>query len=535
MLTIKKLRKSMGGRLLFEEADMTVNWGERVALVGANGTGKSTIFKIILGKEEKDGGSVAVDEYGMVGYLEQEAGNPGEATVLEIAMGISDELRDAMETMRLADKEGTTDSEKFGEAQDKFEELNGFQLEPKAKKILAGLGYSQEDFKRPANVFSGGWIMRAHLARLLVEEPDLLMLDEPTNHLDLVSLMWFQRYLQNYPGALLVISHDRSFMDAVVEKVYEIDEQKMHPYEGNYSRYLEQKDDRYDQQMRAFQNQKKEIAKIQSFIDRFRSVGSKASQVQSRIKMIEKMDKIPKPRKPRKLFHFHFPQPPRSTQRVISLENVDKSYGDKVIYKNLDVHIERGDRVVLVGPNGAGKSTLMKMLAGAEKGDSGKRNVGTTTKIGYFSQHRAATLNEGNTVLREVCDAGGGMRDDEARAILGSFLFKKEDVAKKVGVLSGGEKSRLSLVKFLVDPPNLLLMDEPTTHLDLTSIEALISALKTFEGTLVFISHDVHFIRSLADHTWHIEGGEVKKYAGDYDYYLQKSGSFGEDFFDFEA
>lgn len=535
MLTIKKLRKSMGGRLLFEEADMTVNWGERVALVGANGTGKSTIFKIILGKEEKDGGSVAIDEYGMVGYLEQEAGNPGEATVLEIAMGISDELRDAMETMRLAHKEGTTDSEKFGEAQDKFEELNGFQLEPKAKKILAGLGYSQEDFKRPANVFSGGWIMRAHLARLLVEEPDLLMLDEPTNHLDLVSLMWFQRYLQNYPGALLVISHDRSFMDAVVEKVYEIDEQKMHPYEGNYSRYLEQKDERYDQQMRAFQNQKKEIAKIQSFIDRFRSVGSKASQVQSRIKMIEKMDKIPKPRKPRKLFHFHFPQPPRSTQRVISLENVDKSYGDKVIYKNLDVHIERGDRVVLVGPNGAGKSTLMKMLAGAEKGDSGKRNVGTTTKIGYFSQHRAATLNEGNTVLREVCDAGGGMRDDEARAILGSFLFKKEDVAKKVGVLSGGEKSRLSLVKFLVDPPNLLLMDEPTTHLDLTSIEALISALKTFEGTLVFISHDVHFIRSLADHTWHIEGGEVKKYAGDYDYYLQKSGSFGEDFFDFEA
>lgn len=535
MLTIKKLRKSMGGRLLFEEADMTINWGERIALVGANGTGKSTIFKIILDKEEKDGGSIVKDEYGMIGYLEQEAGDPGEATILEIAMGVSPELREAMETLRICEKEGKTDSDEYGAAQDRYEELNGFQLEPKAKKILAGLGYAQEDFKRPANVFSGGWIMRGHLARLLVEEPDLLMLDEPTNHLDLNSLMWFQRYLQNYPGALLVISHDRSFMDGVVEKVYEIDEQKLIPYEGNYSRYLEQKDERYDQQMRSFQNQKKEIAKIQSFIDRFRSVGSKASQVQSRIKMIEKMDKIPKPRKPRKLFHFHFPQPPRSTQRVISLENVDKAYGDKVIYKNLDVHIERGDRIVLVGPNGAGKSTLMKMLAGAEKGDSGKRNVGTTTKIGYFSQHRAVTLNENNTVLREVCEAGGGMRDDEARAILGSFLFKKEDVAKKVGVLSGGEKSRLSLVKFLVDPPNLLLMDEPTTHLDLTSIEALVSALKTFEGTLVFISHDVHFIRSLAQHTWHIEGGEVKKYSGDYDYYLQKSGTFGDDFFDFEG
>ncbi|MDB4508573.1 ATP-binding cassette domain-containing protein, partial [Akkermansiaceae bacterium] len=374
MLTIKKLRKSMGGRILFEEADMVINWGERIALVGANGTGKSTIFKIILGQEEKDSGSIVKDEYGMIGYLEQEAGNPGEATILEIAMGINEEIREVMKVLRESTKNGTTDSAEYAAAQDRYEELNGFQLEPKGKKILAGLGYAQEDFARPANVFSGGWVMRAHLARLLVEEPDLLMLDEPTNHLDLSSLMWFQRYLKNYPGALLIISHDRSFMDSVIEKVYEIDEQKLTPYEGNYSRYLELKDERYDQMMRAFQNQKKEIAKIQSFIDRFRSVGSKASQVQSRIKMIEKLDKVPKPRKPRKLFHFHFPQPPRSTQRVISLENVDKAYGEKVIYKNLDVHIEREDRIVLVGPNGAGKSTLMKMLAGTEKGDAGKRN-----------------------------------------------------------------------------------------------------------------------------------------------------------------
>jgi len=507
---------------------MTINWGERVALVGPNGAGKSTLFKIILGEEEADHGTVDKDDYGMVGYLAQEAGNPGEASILEIAMGISEEFREILETMRVA----SNSSEEFGKAQDRFEELNGYQLEPKAKKILAGLGYSQEDFSRPANMFSGGWIMRAHLARLLVEEPDLLMLDEPTNHLDLNSLMWFQRYLQQYPGALLIISHDRAFMDGVVEKVYEIEEQKFIPYEGNYSRYLVQKDERYDQQLKAFLNQKKEIARIQEFIDKFRSVGSKASQVQSRVKMIEKMERLPKPRKPRKLFHFHFPQPPRSTQRVISLENVDKAYGDNVLYKNLDIFIERGDRIVLVGPNGAGKSTLMKMLAGVEKGDAGKRNVGTTTRIGYFSQHRAATLNEDNTVIEEVVEAGGGMREEEARAILGSFLFKKDDVRKRVKILSGGEKSRLSLVKFLVNPPNLLLMDEPTTHLDLTSIEALVSALKSYEGTLVFISHDVHFIRSLAEQTWHIEGGEVKKYAGDYDYYLQKSGAFGDDFFD---
>jgi len=518
----------MGGRILFEDSEMTINWGERVALVGPNGAGKSTLFKIILGEEEADHGTVDKDDYGMVGYLAQEAGNPGEASILEIAMGISEEFREILETMRVA----SNSSEEFGKAQDRFEELNGYQLEPKAKKILAGLGYSQEDFSRPANMFSGGWIMRAHLARLLVEEPDLLMLDEPTNHLDLNSLMWFQRYLQQYPGALLIISHDRAFMDGVVEKVYEIEEQKFIPYEGNYSRYLVQKDERYDQQLKAFLNQKKEIARIQEFIDKFRSVGSKASQVQSRVKMIEKMERLPKPRKPRKLFHFHFPQPPRSTQRVISLENVDKAYGDNVLYKNLDIFIERGDRIVLVGPNGAGKSTLMKMLAGVEKGDAGKRNVGTTTRIGYFSQHRAATLNEDNTVIEEVVEAGGGMREEEARAILGSFLFKKDDVRKRVKILSGGEKSRLSLVKFLVNPPNLLLMDEPTTHLDLTSIEALVSALKSYEGTLVFISHDVHFIRSLAEQTWHIEGGEVKKYAGDYDYYLQKSGAFGDDFFD---
>ncbi|MDG1671671.1 MAG: ABC-F family ATP-binding cassette domain-containing protein, partial [Akkermansiaceae bacterium] len=301
---------------------------------------------------------------------------------------------------------------------------------------------------------------------------------------------------------------------------------------GNYTKYLQLKEERYDQQLKAFLNQKKEISRIQEFIDKFRSVGSKASQVQSRVKMLEKMERLPKPRKPRKLFHFHFPQPPRSTQRVISLENVSKAYDDNVLYTNLDVFVERGDRIVLVGPNGSGKSTLMKMLAGIEKGDAGKRNVGTTTKIGYFSQHRAATLNENNSVLEEVVDAGGGMRENEARSILGSFLFKKDDVQKRVGVLSGGEKSRLSLVKFLVDPPNLLLMDEPTTHLDMTSIEALVSALKQYEGTLVFISHDVHFIRSLAEHTWHVADGEVKKYSGGYDYYLQKSGAFGDDFFD---
>ncbi|MGB2455158.1 MAG: ABC-F family ATP-binding cassette domain-containing protein, partial [Akkermansiaceae bacterium] len=273
------MTKALGGRVLFENSEMTINWGERVALVGPNGAGKSTLFKIVLKEEDADQGTVDLDEYGMVGYLAQEAGDPGNASIMEIAMGITAEHREVLETMRTK----AEDSEEFGKSQDRWEELNGYQLEPKAKKILAGLGYSQEDFDRPADMFSGGWIMRAHLARLLVEEPDLLMLDEPTNHLDLNSLMWFQKYLQQYPGALLIISHDRSFMDGVVEKVYEIDEQKFINYTGNYTKYLQLKDERYDQQMKAFQNQKKEIARIQEFIDKFRSVGSKASQVQSRV------------------------------------------------------------------------------------------------------------------------------------------------------------------------------------------------------------------------------------------------------------
>jgi ATP-binding cassette, subfamily F, member 3 len=532
MLTIKKLTKTIGGRTLFEDADFSVNWGERVALVGPNGAGKSTLLKIIIGQDEADRGKVDLDEYGQVGYLAQESGDPADDTILQIAMGITAPLRKAMKVMRECEAAGTTDAPEFAAAQDKFEELNGYQLEPKAKKILGGLGYKQDEFDRPAREFSGGWVMRAHLAQLLVKEPDLLILDEPTNHLDLVSLLWFQKYLQNYSGALLMISHDRTFMDGVVEKVYEIDECTFVPYKGNYSDFLRLKDERYEQQMQTYRNQRKEIERVQEFINKFRSVASKASQVQSRVKQLEKMEKVPKPRKPRKLFNFHFPQPPRSTQRVLFLEGISKSFGEKHLYSNLDVLVERGDRIVLVGPNGSGKSTLLKMMAGLEPADAGKVTAGTTTKLGYFSQHRSTTLNEHNTVLEEVVDAGGGMSENEARSILGSFLFKKDDVSKKVGVLSGGEKSRLSLVKFLVDPPNLLLMDEPTTHLDLTSIEALLSALKQYEGTLVFISHDVHFIRSLAEHTWHVADGKVMKYSGGYDYYLQKSGFYGDDFFD---
>jgi ATP-binding cassette subfamily F protein 3 len=524
VLIIRKLTKTVGGRTLFEDADMTINWGERVALVGPNGAGKSTLFKMILKEEDEDAGSVDVDDYAVVGYLEQEAGDPGAETILEIAIGITPELTEAIRTMREHEAAGTTDSAEYHKGQDVFDAANGYQLEPKAKKILAGLGFAPDTFDNPAHEFSGGWIMRAHLAKLLVMEPDLLMLDEPTNHLDLTALVWLQRYLLNYPGALLMISHDRDFMDALIETVYEIDEEKLISYTGNYTSYLEQRNKRYTQKVQAYRNQNKEIERVQEFIERFRSVTSKAAQVQSRVKTLEKMKRIPKPIAPRKVFKFNFPQPQRSNQKVIELEKVHQAYGDKVIYESLDLTIERGDRMVLVGPNGAGKSTLLKILAGQLEFQSGTRKAGFNTKLGYYSQHRTQSMNEANTVLEEVMASGGDMREDEARSILGSFLFRRTDVHKKVRVLSGGEKSRLNLVKFLVNPPNLLLMDEPTTHLDIISIEALLQALKHYEGTLVFISHDVHFIKNLAEITLHVDNGKLTRYAGGYDYYLEKSG-----------
>ena len=532
MLTIKKLTKTLGGRTLLREADMSINWGERVALVGPNGAGKSTLFRMILDEDAPDEGTIERDEYAITGYLPQEAGEPTDETIIEIAMGITPEMIGILRTMREHEKTGDLSHPDFAKAQDQFTLLNGYQLEPKAKKILAGLGFKQDDFQKPAREYSGGWVMRAHLAQLLVMEPDLLMLDEPTNHLDLISLLWLQRYLLNYSGAVLMISHDRDFMDSIIETVVEIDPDaaQLISYTGNYSSYLEQREKRHDKAVQAYRNQRKEIDHVQEFIDRFRQVGSKASQVQSRIKSLDKLVRIEKPRSPRKPFKFAFPQPPRSNQKVIELKKISQAYGEKRIYKDLDLTVERGDRIVLVGPNGAGKSTLLKVLAGQLEIDGGERAPGYATKIGYYSQHRAETLNENNTVLEEVLGACTTLRDEDARSILGTFLFRRADVEKRCGVLSGGEKSRLNLVKFLVDPPNLLLMDEPTTHLDILSIDSLVQALKSFEGTLVFISHDVHFIRTLAESTLHITrnaddtAAELSKYTGGYDYFLEKSG-----------
>ena len=533
MLTIKKLKKTIGGRTLFEEADMQVNYGERVALVGPNGAGKSTLFSLLLKKDEADSGTIDRDEWTMIGHLAQEGEAIGEETVLDVATGRAGEIPALEKRLKELEEAGTVDIPEYSEASSKHAALSDPKVEAKAKKILVGLGYKQEDFERKAKELSGGWVMRAHLARLLVMEPDLLLLDEPTNHLDLVSLLWLQNYLKTYPGAVLLISHDRQFMDEIIETVYEISECRLHSYSGNYTAYLEERDARYERQNAAYKNQQKEIADLREFYDRFRQVASKASQAMSKLKQIERMELIEKPLPPRKPFRFQIPQPPRGGQRAVILEEIHMAYptsrGERKVYEGLDLTVERMERTVLVGPNGAGKSTLLKILAGVLEFQKGKRIEGPNAKIGYFSQHRAATLDPNKSILDEVKASNGELSENDARGILGSFLFRKDDIYKKTSVLSGGEKTRLNLVKFLVDPPNLLLMDEPTTHLDIHTVESLIMALGAYEGTLVFISHDVHFIRKLATKVLQVNNGKVTPYLGTYDDFLEKVGALGNE------
>jgi ATP-binding cassette subfamily F protein 3 len=520
MLTVSQVSKSFAGRVLFEGASLQVNRGDRIGLVGPNGAGKSTLFSLILGEASPDEGRVAIEKSASIGFLPQESVAAGDETVLELACAISPELERARRVMKATPE----DSPEHHEALHIFDEHGGWQLEPRAKRILAGLAFRESDFTREARTMSGGWIMRAHLARLLVMEPDLLLLDEPTNHLDLESLVWFQEYLRTYPGAILMISHDREFLNQLVGSIVEIAHRRLNRYRGNWDDYVREKAAREEQQLAAFKNQQREIAALQEFADRFRAKASKASQAQSKLKQIERMEKIEAPLASEKsVARFRFPQPPRSGTRVITLKDVRHAYGSLVVYDSLNFEAERGQCTVLVGPNGAGKSTLLKLLAGVLEVQIGTRDLGHNVKVGYFAQHRVEMLDGRHTVLESVLDSPHPAPEQTARTVLGSFLFRGDDVFKPVAVLSGGEKSRLALVKLLLDPPNLLLMDEPTTHLDVGSIDALIGALAQFEGTLIFISHDVHFIRAIAKTVLHISAGRLTPYAGDYDYYLEKS------------
>ncbi|MBT6849891.1 MAG: ABC-F family ATP-binding cassette domain-containing protein [Opitutae bacterium] len=526
MLTISQVSKGFGPQTLFTEVSLRLLSGDRVGLVGPNGTGKTTLFSIILGAAEPDAGKIEVERGTRIGFLPQESAPTGEETVIELATSISPELESIFLTLRKFEEHDAP--ERF-EALEKFVELDGHHLEAKAKRILAGLAFRPEDFDKPAHTLSGGWIMRAHIARLLVMEPDLLMLDEPTNHLDLETLGWFQGQLNRYSGVILTISHDREFLNGICDGIVEISHRKLHRYNGNYENYLVQKAEREAQHMAAYQNQQREIAHLESFIRRFRAKASKATQAQARIKQLEKMERIEAPESAAATIAFQFPQPQRSGQRVVTCKTVRQAYDELVVYKDLNLEVEKHQRIVLVGPNGAGKSTLLKILGGIVPIQSGSCELGHNVEVGYFSQQRVEVLNLERTALEEAMErVENDMTEVNVRTLMGAFLFRGDDVFKKVKVLSGGEKSRLALIKLLLAPPNLLLLDEPTTHLDMPSIDAFIKALKSYTGTIVFVSHDVHFIRAIAEHTIQIETGKITPYAGDYDYYLRKSGAMSE-------
>jgi ATP-binding cassette subfamily F protein 3 len=493
MLTVAGLSKSFGGRELFDDVSLTLQSGERVAITGPNGAGKSTLLKIILGHEAPDAGEVTFIRGTRTGYLPQETEAAGNETVLEIAVP--------------------------------HEHEHDGQFIAKAKQMLASVGFKQSDFNRAARELSGGWTMRAHLARLLAQEPDLLMLDEPTNHLDLETLLWFQDYLRNYPGAILLISHDREFLNNLCTHIAELRAARILRYTGNYDSYLEQRASAEATMAATALAQQRKIDQLQTFVDRFRAKNTKATQAQSKLKQIERIkeEMVEAPSGDGPTVGFRFPQPQRSGQKVITLEKIKFGYGEKLIYDGMDFLAERGQRIVLVGPNGAGKSTLLKLLADVLQPQSGVRKLGHNALHGYFAQHRAQMFSPDHTVMQEAMDTPQRVSEQAVRNILGSFLFRGDDVFKPVTVLSGGEKSRLALVKLLLNPPNLLLMDEPTTHLDLASVDALIEALKQYEGTLIFISHDVHFIRQLSNHVVRVEAGRLTHFTGGYQYYLDKT------------
>ncbi len=527
MLTLSGITKAYGGRTLFSDVTLQINREDRIGLVGPNGAGKTTLFSMMLGEGSPDAGEIITERNVKIGYLPQESAPIADETVIELATAISPEfvkLRRVIKAWELDHPIEAQHSEDIHDnIHDRYNELDGYRVEAKAKQILAGLSFREKDFDRPAREMSGGWVMRAHLARLLTQEPDLLMLDEPTNHLDLDALIWFQGYLQGYPGAILVISHDREFLNSLVGSIVEIRQSKLMRYRGNYDEFLIQREASEAQLLSAYKNQQREIAHMMDFVNRFRAKASKAAQAQSKLKAVERMDKIEAPIDDNAKVSFSFPQPQRSGQRVIRLEGIHQAYGQNVVYSGLDFEAERGQCIVLVGPNGAGKSTLLKVLGDAIKPQAGTRELGHNVKSGYYSQYRVEMLDPSRSVLDEALDTPQRVTEQSVRTLLGSFLFRGDDVFKKVSVLSGGEKSRLALVKLLLDPPNLLLMDEPTTHLDMNSIDALIYALGQFEGTLIFISHDVYFIRALAKHVIHINAGVLTPYAGDYQYYLDKT------------
>jgi ATP-binding cassette, subfamily F, member 3 len=524
VLSISNISYFIGGRALYENASMFVKPDDKIGLIGLNGRGKSTLLRIINNELRLDAGSISKSKDCTIGFLNQDLlSYQSEDSILTVAM---EAFKDAVDTQRQMEKilhqletQYSDDLvNKLTRLQEKFEQLDGYTMQAKAEEVLEGIGFSTTDLHRPLREFSGGWRMRVMLAKLLLEKPSLLMLDEPTNHLDLPSIEWVENYLRNYEGTVIIVSHDRTFLDNVINKTVEVTQQQLISYEGNYSYYLEEKEMRETIQQNAFENQQAKIRQAERFIERFRAKATKARQVQSRVKALDRMDLIEEVVDDTAAINFKFKFQQPSGRYVITLKDVSKSYGAQQILIKTNAVIERGDKIALIGANGKGKSTLLRIISGGEPVE-GERIPGYNVIQGFYAQHQLESLHVDNEILDELKQAGSSKTEQELRGVLGCFLFSDEDVFKKIKVLSGGEKSRVALAKTLISEANFLLLDEPTNHLDFISENILIQALEQYQGSFVVVSHNRHFISQIANKIWYIEDHQIKEYPGTYDEY----------------
>jgi len=532
MIRLDNISKQNGHQIVFIEASAVLNRGEKVGLVGPNGSGKTTLFRLITGEDHPDEGQVSTDRGITIGYFSQDVGEmSGHSAVAEVMDGagpvseVAAELADLEAAMGDPDRAGEMEDliERYGEVQGRFEELGGYALEGRAREVLAGLSFSQEMMDGDVGNLSGGWKMRVALARILLMRPDVMLLDEPSNHLDLESLIWLEQFLKGFEGALMLTSHDREFMDRIVKKIVEIDGGTLTTYGGGYEFYVAQRAQAEKQQQAQFERQQAMLAKEMKFIERFKARASHAAQVQSRVKTLEKIERVEPPKR-RQSVAFDFPPAPRSGEDVASLKNVYKRYGSRTIYEGLNFQVRRKERWCVMGVNGAGKSTLLKLVAGSTRPDDGTVAVGASVKMGYFAQHAMDLLEGERTVFQSLEDQFPQAGQGSLRALAGCFGFSGDDVEKKCRVLSGGEKARLVMAKMLFDPPNFLVLDEPTNHLDLMTKEMLITALAQYEGSMLFVSHDRHFLAALSNRVLELTPDGIHQYGGGYTEYVARTG-----------
>ncbi|WPO42599.1 ABC-F family ATP-binding cassette domain-containing protein [Tardiphaga sp. 42S5] len=532
MIRLDNISKQNGHQIVFIEAAGALLKGEKIGLVGPNGSGKTTLFRMITGRELPDEGQVVVERGVTIGYFSQDVGEmSGYSAVAEVMEGagpvsvVATELKELETAMADPDQADNMDTiiERYGEAQARFEELDGYALEGRAREVLAGLSFTQEMMDGDVGKLSGGWKMRVALARILLMRPDVMLLDEPSNHLDLESLIWLEGFLKGYEGALLMTSHDREFMNRIVTKIMEIDAGSLTSYSGDYEFYEAQRAMNEKQQQAQFERQQAMLAKEIKFIERFKARASHAAQVQSRVKKLDKIERVEPPKR-REVVSFDFLPAPRSGEDVVSLKNIHKAYGSRTIYEGLDFSVRRKERWAVMGINGAGKSTLLKLVTGAAEPDNGNVTIGGSVKLGYFAQHAMDLLDGERTIFQNLEDSFPQAGQGTLRALAGCFGFSGDDVEKRCRVLSGGEKARLVMAKMLFDPPNFLVLDEPTNHLDMATKEMLIKALADYEGTMLFVSHDRHFLAALSNRVLELTPDGIQQYGGGYTEYVERTG-----------